>query len=107
MTKKTTTKANVAKTATTVANKATETKRPTVKSLQQQVVQLEEKLFLVDNLAQNLEIDILSRDNKITSLKGEITAYNITVSNLERKVKELENRSILAQILFAISKPFR
>jgi len=107
MTKKTTTKTNVAKTATTVANKATETKRPTVKSLQQQVVQLEEKLFLADNLTQNLEIDILWRDNKITSLKEEIAAYNITVGNLERKVKELENRSILAQILFAISKPFR
>lgn len=102
MTKKTTTKTNVAKTATTVANKATEqVKRPTIKSLQQEVANLTEQLMYANKLAVSLEADVTRfRDD-------DARVYEAIISNREAKIKELENRSIFGQILFALSKSFR
>jgi len=94
-------KTNVAKTATTVANKATETtKKPTIKSLQQEVANLTEQLMYANKLALSLEADV-------ARLKDDARAYEATISNREAKIKELENRSIAAQILFTLSKPFK
>jgi len=101
MTKKTTTKTNVAKTATTVANKATEqVKRPTIKSLQQEVANLTEQLMYANKLAVSLEADV-------TRFRDDARVYEAIISNREAKIKELENRSIFGQILFALSKSFR
>jgi translation initiation factor 2B subunit (eIF-2B alpha/beta/delta family) len=101
MTKKATTKTNVAKTATTVANKATEQmKRPTIKSLQQEVTNLTEQLLYANKLA-------LSLEESCNYFREDARAYEATISYREAKIKELENRSIAAQILFKLSQSFK
>jgi predicted nucleic acid-binding Zn-ribbon protein len=96
MTKKTTTK-----TATE------QVKRPTIKSLQQEVANLTEQLMYANKLAVNLEIDLEARRNIIATLNEEILELYETISNREGKINDLENRSILAQIMFKLSKSFR
>lgn len=84
-----------------VSGKATEqTKKPTIKSLQQEVANLTEQLMYANKLVLSLEEDV-------SWLKLETKAYEANISNKEAKIKELENRSIAAQILFKLSQPFK
>jgi len=100
--------ANTAKTATTVAKTATEqVKRPTVKSLQQEVANLTEQLMYANKLAVNLEIDLNREKSESSRYQNQYLNEVSKTSQLTSKINDLENRSILTQIMFKLCKPFR
>jgi len=96
MTTKSKTKA-VTKTATEKVAK------PTIKSLQQEVANLIEINNRFNDLINSLEEDNAALLKYKTDYLNEVSR----TSQLTSKIKELENRSIFAQILFALSKPFK
>jgi predicted nucleic acid-binding Zn-ribbon protein len=91
----------VAKTTTTVAKKATEqTKRPTIKSLQEQQENLTKELMYANS-------KVVALGDEVVGLQKIIEFKDAAIFVLQQDINALQNRSILTQILFAVSKPFK
>lgn len=95
MTTKKTTKTVTAKPAPVA-----KAKRPTIASLQEELTKSKEEYKAASITIENLE-------NEVNTLNYSLACRNSEVVKLNRQMKELESRSIFAQILAKLSSPFK
>lgn len=79
----------VAEKATDVANKATP-KKPTIKSLQQEVANITEQLVFANKLCLTQEIDIANLQSDNEALEREIVRLNASIRHRDEVILKLE-----------------